>query len=371
MSKLERLSGDSEVDRVPGDAARGATPLDPPVPERLMLTMYREMQRIRLLDTRLIALQRQGRIGFYGACTGQEAVPVAAALAARPTDWVFPALRESPILLVRGFPLAVYVAQVFGTRLDVARGRQMPSHMSGRHANVVSWSSVVGSQLPHAVGAAFAARRLGRDDVALAFMGEGATSTGDFHAAMNFAGVLTAPCVLICQNNQWAISTPARRQTAAETFAAKAQAYGIPADRVDGNDVLAVYRAVQRACEAARAGKGPTFIECLTYRMEAHSTSDDPTRYRSEDEVRSWAAKDPILRLRQLLVDQHLLDDTVDAEMERQMHQEIAEALARAEQSGPPERDSLFRDVYAELPWHLREQWRSLERLPPAENAGP
>ncbi len=339
---------------------------DPHLAGDVALRAYREMKRLRLLDARMILLQRQGRVGFYGACTGQEATPIASALAIEPTDWVFQALRESVMMLVRGFPLTQYVAQVFGNSGDILKGRQMPSHMSGRSVNQVSWSSCLGPQLPQAVGAAWAAKLKGERTVVLGFVGDGATSEPDFHAAMNFAAVFKAPCVLICQNNHWAISVPASRQTASATFAIKGRAYGIPSVRVDGNDVLAVYRVVSEAVARARRGEGPSFIEAFTYRIGAHSTSDDPTRYRSQAEVELWMTRDPLARLRAHVVHRGLLDDARDAALEEQLNAEIAAAINAVEALGPPARETLFDDVYAELPWHLAEQRAELLRTPPA-----
>jgi len=205
----------------------------------------------------MVLIQRQGRIGFYGACTGQEATPIATALALAPGDWVFQALRESSIMLVRGFPLELYIAQVYGNNLDILKGRQMPSHMSGKQVHQASWSSVIATQITHAVGAAWAAKIRRTKDVVVGFVGDGATSEPDFHAAMNFAGVYRTPSVLICQNNHWAISVPTASQTASETIAIKGRAYGVPSIRVDGNDVLAVYRSVRDAVDHARRGDAP------------------------------------------------------------------------------------------------------------------
>ena len=335
---------------------------DPRLPGELVMRAYREMKRLRLLDARMILLQRQGRIGFYGACTGQEATPIAAALAIEPTDWVFQALRESVMMLVRGFPLARYIAQIFGNAGDLLKGRQMPSHMSGRSVNHVSWSSCLGPQLPQAVGAAWAAKLKGERTVVLGFVGDGATSEPDFHAAMNFAAVFKTPSVLICQNNHWAISVPSARQTASATFALKGRAYGIPSVRVDGNDVLALHRVISEAVARARRGEGPSFIEAFTYRIGAHSTSDDPSRYRSQAEVDAWMAKDPVARLRAHVVHRKLLDDAADAALEEELNAEIAAAVAAVEALGPPARETLFDDVYAELPWHLADQRAELLR---------
>ena len=343
---------------------------DPGMSAELLLRAYREMKRLRLLDARMILLQRQGRVGFYGACTGQEATPIAAALAIEPSDWVFQALRESVMMLVRGFPLPTYLAQIYGNSGDILKGRQMPSHMSGRRVNQVSWSSCLGPQLPQAVGAAWAAKLKGDKVVTLGFVGDGATSEPDFHAAMTFAGVYRVPCVIICQNNHWAISVPSSRQTASTTFAVKGRAYGVPSIRVDGNDVLALYHVISDAVARARSGRGPTYIEALTYRIGAHSTSDDPTRYRSQDEVELWMQRDPQARLRRHLVHRGLLDDTADTALEEELNAEIAAAVTAIEALPPPDRETLFDDVYKELPWNLAEQREELRRTPPAPAHG-
>ena len=332
------------------------------IPLALQLQFYRALRRVRGLDERMQALQRQGRIGFYGTCTGQEAVPVALGFALRHSDWVFPALRESSILLVRGFPLVSYLAQVFGNDRDVLKGRQMPSHMSGRSANVVSWSSCIGTQLTHAVGAAWAAKMRRESMVSAACLGDGATSSADFHSALNFAQVFRVPCVFVCQNNQWAISTPAARQSNTKTFAERALAYAMPAERLDGNDVCELYSAFQRAAERARAGLGPTFLECVTYRVGPHSTSDDPTLYRSETEVSEWRTRDPITRLARSLESRGVLDAGQRKAVDDELSAELDAALAVAEAAPPPPRASLFDDVYAALPSHLLEQRKELFR---------
>jgi pyruvate dehydrogenase E1 component alpha subunit/2-oxoisovalerate dehydrogenase E1 component alpha subunit len=342
-----------------------------PVPDSaLLMRMYREMKRVRLLDERMVMLQRQGRVGFYGACTGQEAAVVATGLAAAPEDWIFPALRENAVMLVRGFPLISYIAQVYGTAIDTLKGRQMPAHISARSVNQVSWSSCIATQLPHAVGAAWAARLKGDPVVTLGFMGDGATSESDFHAALNFAGIFKLPTVFVCQNNQWAISVPCKKQTASPTLAAKSRAYGIHGIRVDGNDVIAVHHVMSEAIAKARRGEGPTFLELLTYRVAPHSTSDDPTRYRSNAEVEVWLRRDPLDRLTRYLRSTNLLTQSDEDKVEQETAFEIREAIDQVEASGPPALSSLFEDVYAELPWHLTEQSAELERLPPRPGEG-
>ncbi len=337
--------------------------------ERELLAMHHAMRRIRRLDERLMRLQRQGRIGFYGAITGQEATPVAAAFATRPSDWIFPALRESSILLTRGFPLERWLAQLFGNEADLLKGRQMPSHPSSREQNVVSWSSCLGPQLPQAVGAAMAATRRGDSMVSVGFIGEGATSEGDFHAAMNMAAVFEAPTVFVCQNNGWAISVPASGQTASETFAIKAHAYGMPGVRVDGNDVIALCVVLSEAIERAREGGGPTLVEAVTYRIGAHSSSDDPSLYRSEAEVEEWRARDPLLRLERLLLSRGLLDEAGKRQLESALDAAFDAALKRVEPLPSPPRRSLFEDVYAERPRHLTDQLHELTSSPPGKSS--
>jgi pyruvate dehydrogenase E1 component alpha subunit/2-oxoisovalerate dehydrogenase E1 component alpha subunit len=342
-----------------GEAGQRATPYL--LPNELLLRLYREMRRVRVLDERLSALQRQGAIGFHGPVLGQEAVPIAAAFAIEPDDWVFPALRESAIMLVRGFPLVDYLAQTFGSARDVQKGRQMPSHQASSRVRQVSWSSAIATQLPHAVGMAWAAQRRADRSIALAFLGDGATSHPDFHAALNLAGVLAAPVVFVCQNNAYALSVPVARQTRSDTLAIKARAYGMPGVRADGNDVLAVHRAVAEAARVARTGGGPTLIECVTYRRGAHSTSDDPTRYRDRAEEAVWSERDPLLRFRHHLGVLGLLDVELERRLEEAIEREIGDALALAQADPPPALNTLFDDVYAEPPWHLAEQRAALE----------
>ncbi|RMG19405.1 MAG: 3-methyl-2-oxobutanoate dehydrogenase [Deltaproteobacteria bacterium] len=318
------------------------------------------MVLVRALDERMMTLQRQGRIGFYGAHTGQEAVPVAAAEALSPEDWIFPALREGPIMLHRGFDLFTYVSQIFGNAADLAKGRNMPSHMAARAVRQVSWSSVIGPQITQAAGAAYAAKIRAEGTLAVAFMGDGATSSADFHTGLNFASVWQAPALFICQNNQWSISVPTNRQTGSKTIAQKAVAYGLPGYQVDGNDALAVYAAVAALARRARRGEGPAFLECLTYRIGAHSSSDDPRVYRDEREVEVWKARDPILRLERFLLDAKVLRQAQVERLAEEAAATVADAVRRAEAEPPPPRETLFDDVYAARPWHLEEQAREL-----------
>jgi len=324
-------------------------------PARL-LALFRGMKRIRLVDERMLKLQRQGRIGFYGQSTGQEAAIVGSAAALGPDDWVAPALREAGVALWRGLPLERMVAQCMGKGSEPSQGRQMPCHHTFKEGRFVSMSSVIATQLMHATGVAIAARLRKDPIVAMGYLGDGATSEHDFHSALNFAAILRAPVVFLCQNNQWAISVPVSRQTAARTLAVKATAYGMPGVRVDGNDVLAVHAEATKAVERARGGGGPTLIEALTYRRTGHSSSDDPTRYRDAAEVRKWEALDPLDRFQRHLRGRGLLAEDDVARLEDELEAEISEAIRAAEQGAEPAPASLFADVFAGLTPQLREQ---------------
>jgi pyruvate dehydrogenase E1 component alpha subunit/2-oxoisovalerate dehydrogenase E1 component alpha subunit len=336
----------------------------PPIADAELVRMYRGMLTIRLMDERLLALQRQGRIGFYGEAKGQEGAVVGAAAALGENDWIVPALREAGAAIYRGLPLRAYVAQIFGNANDVSKGRQLPCHPGTRAARYVTMSSCIATQLPHAVGMAWAARCKGDDAVVLGCLGDGASSEEDFHVAANFAGVYRAPIVFFCQNNQWAISTPVSVQTAAPSMAVKAVAYGFGGVRCDGNDVLAVYACVREAVERARRGDGPTLVEALTYRVSAHSSSDDPSRYRDEKVTELWRARDPLARFRTWLGARGLVDGAAEERMRAEIDAEVRDAIAQEEHVGPPPLRSIVEDVLAEVPWHLEEQLAELEPLP-------
>jgi 2-oxoisovalerate dehydrogenase E1 component alpha subunit len=304
----------------------------------------------------MLSLQRQGRIGFYVPSVGEEAAQVGSAMALSSDDWVFPAYREPGAALWRGMPLDLLVAQAHGNSLDPQKGRQMPSHFGDPSIRFVTPSSPVGTQIPMAVGAGWAAKIRGDPIVSLVYFGDGATSEGDFHAGMNFAGVFKVPVVFFCKNNQWAISVPVDRQTAAKTLASKARAYGFEGVRVDGNDLLAVFAATKLAVDGARAGGGPTMIEAVTYRLGPHSSSDDPARYRPKEEVEYWEARDPIERLRRYLEGKGLWTKAWESALRKEVEDLVSETVRRVEKAPPPPLESLFEDVYADLPPHLREQ---------------
>lgn len=336
--------------------------LDPKLSAENLLFLYRKMVLLRALDEKAVSLQRSGRIGFYVPSTGQEGAEIGCGFALEEGDWVFPSYRDQGMALMHGCPLETIAGQLFGNRSDATRGRQMPNHWCDRSRRFVSVSSPVATQLPQAVGAAYAAKLRGENVAVLASFGDGATSTGAFHVAMNFAGVYRTPNVFFCSNNQYAISLPFAAQTGAGSIAAKAAAYGFEGMRVDGNDLLAVYSVVRDALAAAREGAGPALIEAVTYRMGPHSTSDDPSRYRPDEEAGEWARRDPVARFAEYLKRRGLLDDAGERSAAEQAREEVNLAVRACEAAPPVPPESLVEDVYAEVPWHLAEQRAWLPR---------
>lgn len=327
----------------------------PALPDEDLVRIFDTMLLVRTMDDRMMKIQRQGRLGFYMKSIGEEASHFAV-YPLRKTDWVFPSYREQGAWFWAGYTVENYIDQLLGNEKDPVKGRQMPVHHSAAWLNYVSISSPVGTQIPQAVGAGMAMSISKSDDVAMTFFGEGTSSTGEFHVGMNFAGVTKAPVVFVCRNNGWAISVPIEKQTAAKTFASKAVGYGMPGVRVDGNDILAVIQAAMEAVERARAGEGPTMIEALTYRREGHSSSDDPSVYRDPNEPESWNRRDPLNRLRGYLKHKGLFSADHERDRVATYNEEITAALARADEAGLPPIESLFDDVYEDVPWHLREQ---------------
>lgn len=350
-------SGDApELLRVVNDDGKATRGAAPQLDNERKIHLYESMVRAREFDRRMLMLQRQGRIGFYGPILGQEAATIGSVAAFEEQDWIFPALREGAAAMMRGLPLEIAIAQLIGNDLDRCKGRQMPCHYTFKEGNYYGMSSVIGTQISHAVGTAMAAKLRGDDVVVAGYLGDGATSASDFHAGMNFAAVYNAPVVLICQNNQWAISVPLSQQSKSETIAMKADAYGMPSMRVDGNDVLAVYQATREAVERARAGDGPTFLELVTYRRLGHSSSDDPSRYRDEAEVKDWERRDPVERFRRHLEAGKLWDAERETQLQESIAREVNTAIKTAEAAGPTPAEDLITDVYSDVPASLREQ---------------
>ena len=322
--------------------------------------MFRAMLFTRLFDQRGMNLQRQGRIGFYVPSFGQEASQIGAGYAMGKEDWIYPSYRVVSIALLKGVRARTLFDQSWGNAADLCKGRQMPNHYSLPEINWVSISSPIGTQITHAVGTARAMQTRGDPAVTWAWFGDGGTSSNDFHAGMNFAGVWKAPCVFMCENNHWAISVPQEMQTASASFAAKAEAYGMRGVRVDGNDVLAVYEAAREARERALKGAGPTLIETVTFRIGPHSSSDDPSRYQDPNLLESWKERDPIDRFRTWLKGKRLWTKTWEEELTAEMQSEIAKAVEEAEATPPPKIETLFDDVWAEVPQMLQDQRAAL-----------
>ena len=314
--------------------------LMPPLSDLEIGRMYEAMVLARTFDERAVSLQREGRLGTYPPIMGQEAAQVGSALALASSDWIFPSFREMGVHLTLGYPAAQLLQYWTGDE----RGQKAPERL-----NIFPFCVAVASQIPHAVGAALAVRYR-RDPIAVvAYFGDGATSKGDFHEGFNMAGVFRLPLVFICQNNQWAISVPLKGQTASATLAQKAIAYGFEGVQVDGNDPFAVYRATRQALDKARSGGGPTFVECLTYRMADHTTADDAGRYRSAEEVAIWRARDPILRLERFMAQRGLWNEQAGLAIKERAAGIIDAAVGEMEALPPPAAAELFDTSVAKL----------------------
>lgn len=345
-------------------------PWDPHLGTEQLIRGLRHMMTTRCFDDRMFQAQRQGKTPFYLKCTGEEAIATAQAMALDPGDMCFPTYRQQGLLIARGWPLLDMMCQVYLNRKDRLKGRQLPSLYSVKEAGFFTLAGNLANQYPQAVGWAMASAYSGDRRIAAAWIGEGASAEGDFHHALVFASVYHAPVILNLVNNQWAISSAQEVAGGAEApFAARAIGFGIPGIRVDGNDYLAVYAVTRWAAERARGNHGPTLIELFTYRAGAHSTSDDPSRYRPGDEYRHWPLGDPIARLKQHLVHIGVWSDEQHAALLREVEQDIDDANREAQRIGVhsngPHHDpaTMFEDVYKEMPPSLREQMDEMQRL--------
>lgn len=336
---------------------------EPKLTKDKLLKIYETMITVRLLDAKGLRLQRQGRIGFHIPTTGQEATQVAAVAALEDKDWIFPAYREPGMAIYRGLPLKEIIDHWFGNKNDPQKGRRIPGLFGDIKTKYVNPSAPIGTQIIHAAGAAYAANYLNDGACTIVFFGDGATSSNDFHSGMNFAGVTKSPTIFFCQNNQWAISVPISKQTASESIAIKAKAYGIPSVQVDGNDILAVYSVVRDALKYARNGNGSTMIEALTYRIGPHTSSDDPTRYRPKEEVLEQEKRDPIQRFEIYLTKKKLITKAKIESMKTKIDKELNSLIKEAEHTPVPALIDIFTDVYAEMPDQLREQYEELSRI--------
>ncbi|HKJ95857.1 MAG TPA: thiamine pyrophosphate-dependent dehydrogenase E1 component subunit alpha [Gammaproteobacteria bacterium] len=329
-------------------------------PERLM-RMYEALTFTRLLDERMLSAQRQGRISFYLTSTGEEAAGVGSAAALDDGDMIMAQYREQGALRYRGFTAEQFMNQLFSNERDTAKGRQMPVHYGSRGLHYLTISSPLATQIPQAAGYAYGQKLRGEGHCTLCYFGEGAASEGDFHAALNMAAVIKCPVIFFCRNNGYAISTPVSEQYAGDGVAARGVGYGVRSIRVDGNDLLAVYLATREARRQAVEDGVPVLVEAMTYRLGAHSSSDDPSGYRSRDEEEKWRAYDPIARIRHFLEARDQWDAARDDALRERYRTEIVEAMKAAEKVPAPPLSDLIEDVYDTPPWHLKEQLAALQ----------
>ncbi|HEV2079786.1 MAG TPA: 3-methyl-2-oxobutanoate dehydrogenase (2-methylpropanoyl-transferring) subunit alpha [Allosphingosinicella sp.] len=349
--------------RVLDDDGQAVGPWDPRLDPDTLRRMLRDMMMVRVFDDRMYRAQRQGKTSFYMKATGEEAVAVAAAHALDREDMCFPTYRQQGLLIARDYPLTEMMCQIYSNKGDKLKGRQLPIMYSDRERGFFSISGNLGTQYPQAVGWAMGSAIKGDSRIAAGWIGDGATAEGDFHNAVTFAAVYRAPVILNIVNNQWAISTfSGIAGEELTTFAARAIGYGIPGLRVDGNDPLAVYAATRWAADRARSNLGPTMIELFTYRVEGHSTSDDPTAYRPQGAGSKWPLGDPIQRLKAHLVGRGEWDEERNQQLLDQLGEEVRAAQKASEKLGTlgnghyEDVNSLFEEVFEELPWHLAEQ---------------
>jgi len=349
--------------RVLGDDHRAAGPWDPKLDPDTLRKMLRDMVTVRVFDDRMYRAQRQGKTSFYMKCTGEEAIAVAAAAALARDDMHFPTYRQQGLLVARGYPVVEMMNQIYSNRGDPLKGRQLPIMYSDKAHGFFSISGNLATQFPQAVGWSMAAAIKGDSRIACGWIGDGATAEGDFHSAMTFAAVYNVPVILAVVNNQWAISSFSGIAGAERaTFAQRGIGYGIASLRVDGNDALAVHSAVRWAADRARSNYGPTLIEFFTYRAEGHSTSDDPSGYRPANEARAWPLGDPVERLKAHLAALGEWDEERHEAMRAECDAEVRSAQKQAEangilpQQGKTNIESMFEDVYADVPPHIAEQ---------------
>lgn len=327
------------------------------VGKEIAVKMYSDMATLQIMDTIFYEAQRQGGISFYLTTIGEEAINIASAAALTIDDFVVPQYREPGVLLWRGFTLQQFANQCFSNKDDDCRGRQMPIHYGSKKLNYFTVASTIASQLPHAVGVAYSLKMDGKDACAVTYFGDGGSSEGDFHAALNFAAVTEAPVLFICRNNGWAISTPTSDQFRSDGIVVRGEAYGVRSIRVDGNDTLALYSTVRAAREMAIREQRPILVEALTYRVGHHSTSDDSTKYRPVDEIELWrSARDPIARFRKWIESNGWWSGEAESELRSSVRKQLLDAIQVAERTEKPPLVDIFTDVYDVPPSNLSEQ---------------
>lgn len=341
-----------------GKISEGAK--EPQIDKKIALKIYRDMNYVRVLDQRMIGAQRQGRLSFYLTCTGEEASVVGSVAAFSDQDMVMGQYREHAALRYRGFTSEQFMNQLLSNDLDLGKGRQMPIHYGSRELNYMTISSPLATQIPQAAGYSYGQKLSGNASCTVCYFGEGAASEGDFHAGLNMAAVSKCPVVFVIRNNGYAISTPTSEQYLGDGIASRGLGYGIPAIRVDGNDILAVYAASVEARKLAIENNMPVIIEAMTYRMGGHSTSDDPTAYRTSQEEEMWRQEDPIERMKKWLLDKNWWSEEQDNQMRDEYKKEILAALKSQEKRQSPSLDHLVSDVYQTAPAHLQQQYSDL-----------
>jgi 2-oxoisovalerate dehydrogenase E1 component alpha subunit len=333
----------------------------PNIKRELAQKIYSDMVYTRTLDERMVGAQRQGRLSFYITCTGEEASVAGTAAAFSPDDMIMGQYREQAALRCRGFTTEQFMNQLFSNASDLGKGRQMPVHYGCRELNFMTIRSPLATQIPQAAGYAYGQKLAGNNACTLCYFGEGAASEGDFHAGLNMAAVLKSPVVFVARNNGYAISTPTAEQYAGDGIAPRGVGYGIKTIRVDGNDILAVYAAAVEGRSIAIKEQCPVLIETMSFRLGAHSTSDDPSGYRSAEEEEEWRQKDPISRMKNWLIKQDWWDQSRDEELQKNFRKEILQELKLAEKRPKPPLADIINDVYKTPPGHLLEQLKSLE----------
>ena len=342
-----------------GSVAAGATV--PDLSRDQAKKIYSDMLYTRMLDERMQGAQRQGRLSFYLTCTGEEAAVAGTIAAFQAQDMVMAQYREQVAMRYRGFTTAQFMNQLFSNAKDLGKGRMMPVHYGCRELNIMTISSPLATQIPQAAGYAYGQKLQGKDACTLCYFGDGAASEGDFHAGLNMAAVHKSPVVFVVRNNGYAISTPCSEQFASDGIAPRGLGYGIKTIRVDGNDILAVYAASAEARRIATQEQRPVLIETMSYRLGAHSTSDDPSGYRSKEEEQEWRDKDPIQRMKNWLIAQRWWDEESDSDLQKSYRIEILAELKLAEQRDKPPLGDMITDVYKTVPSHLSEQFQALE----------
>ncbi|KAK7605272.1 hypothetical protein V9T40_007130 [Parthenolecanium corni] len=333
----------------------------PSIDKNLIERLYKYMRTLKEMDKILYECQRQGRISFYMTSYGEEGVQIGSAAGLNDDDLVFPQYRETGVILWRGFTIDQCINQCFGNKKDAGKGKQMPIHYGSKDHFYITASSPLGTQLPQAVGAAYSYKMMENKKCTVVYFGEGAASEGDAHAAFNFAATLQCPVIFFCRNNGYAISTPATEQYKGDGIAGRGSAYGIAVVRVDGNDVLGVYKATKMARNYVVENNAPIIIEAMTYRRGHHSTSDDSTAYRSQEEIDQWKKFDPIIRLKYFMEKYSMWNEELQSKWLDSIRKQIRKSVVEGEKVKKPKWQEMFSDVYHDLPLHLQEQQQYME----------